>query len=402
MKSEVSLFGQPFGTLNNQTKDGRAAFAFHPEYGGVSPSPFFLPTTSGLLLPDPPLQGLHGLFADSLPDAFGMGALDQWFRQHHLNPETISSLERLCYLGQRGFGALTYHPDLSSGDKDFTKALHEISLEQAARATMSGKGEEVIEEFLLAASSPGGARPKIAVGIDLNDPAQICVGLWNPSQYRPGLLKIDVESGRSYGRIESAYLNMAQASGLEVPPHRLIEQGDHAHLLMDRFDWEAGQRLHLHSVAGLLHRDFSRNETSYLEVMVMAKRLSGKVRDSQTILHRGMFNYLAGNCDDHAKNHAFLMDTKGQWRPSPSYDLTPSKGIGSRGIHAMSMGPSFNHQEGLAAWVKLGEMCHVSKEKVRSCWDQTCAAVSKWSEFADEAKIPRWRAQETSANLCLP
>ena len=39
------------------------------------------------------------------------------------------------------------------------------------------------------------------------------------------------------------------------------------------------------------------------------------------------FNVIIENKDDHSKNFSFLMDSKGNWKLSPAYDLTKSNGI---------------------------------------------------------------------------
>ena len=196
MKLEVFLFGEKLGTLTDETTNGIALFEFSKGYEGSSPSPFALEKKEGLLAPTNPLKGVHGCFADSLPDFFGDGAMDQWFRQKGLLPDRVSSLQRLAYLGDRAIGALEFVPDLGATDKDFIKSLDEIHLERCSRALAEATSDKIPAEFLKAASSLGGARPKLTIGIDPHDEQKVVIGNWRlRDSFEPWILKIDAALG---------------------------------------------------------------------------------------------------------------------------------------------------------------------------------------------------------------
>jgi serine/threonine-protein kinase HipA len=58
----------------------------------------------------------------------------------------------------------------------------------------------------------------------------------------------------------------------------------------------------------------------------------GATRDERAVLamfRRMAFNVLALNRDDHAKQHALLLNRSGRWRLSPAYDLTFAAGPGN-------------------------------------------------------------------------
>ncbi len=54
--------------------------------------------------------GLPGLLADSLPDRFGNRILNAWLTKQGRDLQNINPVERLCYTGKRGMGALEYKP----------------------------------------------------------------------------------------------------------------------------------------------------------------------------------------------------------------------------------------------------------------------------------------------------
>ena len=67
------------------------------------------------VFPDLPLRtfhGLPGLLADSLPDKFGNALIDAWLATQGRTPDSFNAVERLCYTGARGMGALEYAPAL--------------------------------------------------------------------------------------------------------------------------------------------------------------------------------------------------------------------------------------------------------------------------------------------------
>ncbi len=398
MRVEVDIWGTPLGTLSDDTPSGVAAFEYAPGYSGPSPSPFTLPRQAGLIFPTFPLHGLHGAFYDSLPDAFGLAAMDRAFQKRGLNPEQVTSLERLCYLGSRAFGALSYRPDLGSGNHDVLVALQEVALAKEVKETQEGRYEEVFPAFLKAASSPGGARPKLTIGIHRCDPAQVVIGDWaSLAEYDPWILKVDVNPERAYGRIEHAFALMARKAGLRTVETRILDDAHdgvaRSHFAIKRFDREDGKRIHMHSLAALLERDFNRNETTYEELLIAAKRLTGDIAAAEEFLRRAIFNYAAGNCDDHAKNHAFLLRERGGWEPSPVYDLTPSRGEGHRNIHAMIIGVGFDGPTE-RNWCRLGETVGIPAEKTRQMIRAVYDAVLEWPTIAADCGISSQRAME--------
>ncbi len=112
------------------------------------------------------------------------------------------------------------------------------------------------------------------------------------------------------------------------------------------------------------------------------------------MFRRACFNVLAHNRDDHTRNFALLMDERGQWRPSPAYDLTLSHGPG--GEHAMLVGRAGADPTD-ADLLELAE--EVDLKRPRRILDEVRAAVSRFARHADEAGLPTRTRQEVARAL---
>ena len=86
-------------------------------------------------------KGLPGLFADSLPDTFGNQIINEWFASKGLSGEEITPLDRLCYVGKRGMGALEFEPSSPINGMNESSVLHiEELTEQYVLQQMKSKG----------------------------------------------------------------------------------------------------------------------------------------------------------------------------------------------------------------------------------------------------------------------
>ena len=66
----------------------------------------------------------------------------------------------------------------------------------------------------------------------------------------------------------------------------------------------------------------------YEDVIRATLMLTQNMQEVEKMFRLATFNVLAKNRDDHAKNFAFLTDSKGDSRTLPAYDLTYSRGPG--------------------------------------------------------------------------
>lgn len=391
---------RPVGQL--AVDDRRCYFEYFPEFiqTGFNLSPFKLPFQSTLIEhQDQRFAPLPGLFDDSLPDAWGTLLMDRDFRRRGKNPSVISPLDRLLWLGTRTMGALTYHPAEHHDAIDPPALdLHQMSL--ASSLALKGETEDVLPQLIAAGGSPGGARPKILVGLK----GKHIVSGENdlPENYEAWIVKFNsrIDSPDS-GAVEYAYSLMARAVGIIIPPTQLLQtkQGD-AFFAIKRFDRDGHKRFHIHSFGGMIHSNHYIPSCDYAELLKVTSLLTRNHEHVQDIFQHMVFNVLTHNRDDHVKNFAFLLDAEtSEWRPTPAFDLTFSAGPG--GEHSMTVlgegrSPDESHM------LKLAEQNGINKSRAQDIISDVKSIVSEWKEFADEAGVSRKTAAEIGKRICKP
>ena len=383
----------PVGTLVDH--DRRIYFEYDPAFleSGLELSPFKLPLRPGLIEhTDFRFGPLPGLFDDSLPDGWGLLLMDRYVRRQGLDPATFSPLDRLSYLGTRTMGALTYHPSLDIDRDDRLLDLH--ALGRNAEEVLTGKTVNVLPELLRAGGSPGGARPKVLVGLR---GGQILSGEDDlPEDFEHWMVKFAVGADiRDGGPVEYAYSRMARAAGIEMPPTRLLEvkQGRslRRHFAVQRFDrGPSNHRTHVHTLANMVHADFRVPSADYVDLFKVARSLTRNHTDVLRLFRLMAFNVAAHNRDDHAKNFAFRLDDRaGQWSLAPAYDLTFSPGPG--GEHSTTL-LGEGRQPVREHCLLLAERVEIKREQATRILDEVSAAVARWRECADEACCTRTTA----------
>ena len=114
----VKLWGRRIGAVSLEDGGRFAAFQYDPAFAGsgIEISPITMPLSDRVYvfptLPERTFYGLPGLLADSLPDRFGNALIDAWLATRGRTPESFNAVERLCYTGARGMGALEFVPAL--------------------------------------------------------------------------------------------------------------------------------------------------------------------------------------------------------------------------------------------------------------------------------------------------
>lgn len=297
------------------------------------------PIFSFPLLPSDTFKGLPGLLADSLPDKHGTTLVNEWLIAQGRDINSFSPVERLCYIGKRGMGALEFEPAINDTNHKLSR-LELSSMVQLTndilqkRLSLNVKLNDVDEEAILRivqiGASAGGARPKAIVAYN-HKTKEILSGQFDiPEGFVNCVLKLDgvtndhLDSPREYGRIEYAYHIMAIDSGIIMSNCDLIEDNGRAHFITQRFDrLPNNEKLHMQSLCGLAHFDFNNpNIHSYEQAFHVMRVLALPYPDAEQMYTRMVFNDIAKNYDDHAKNFSFLMDKTGTWQLSPAYDIT--------------------------------------------------------------------------------
>lgn len=348
--AEVNLWGRKIGAVSLIEGQPAAIFQYEPEFArsAIQVAPLTMPLRvepySFPALSYESFKGLPGLLADSLPDKFGNALIDTWLASQGRPPQSADSVERLCYIGTRGMGALEFEPVKGPHGapvediriEALVKLASEVlsKREQLVASVKEGHEEEGLLELLSVGMSAGGARAKAVIA-------------WNPgtNEIRSGqvaappgfehwLLKFDGVSGNKdkesfddpegHGATEFAYSLMAGDAGIEMTKCRLFEESGRRHFMTRRFDRPEGNfKLHLQSLGAIAHYDFNqRGAYSYEQAMMVIRQLGLSIEDVEEQFRRMAFNVLARNQDDHVKNIAFLMDQGGNWSLSPAFDVT--------------------------------------------------------------------------------
>ena len=179
MIAEVRLWGRTIGAVSLAEARDVAAFQYAPGFvrSAIEVSPLSMPLNERVyefpVLPRMTFHGLPGLLADSLPDRFGNALIDAWLATEGRTPESFNAVERLCYTGTRGMGALEFAPVL--GPRPRTASAIELdALVRLAGEVLThrsnlqgyfhaaGKGK-ALRDILVVGTSAGGARAKAVI-----------------------------------------------------------------------------------------------------------------------------------------------------------------------------------------------------------------------------------------------
>jgi serine/threonine-protein kinase HipA len=328
------------GTLADDGRDVLFEYSAQALERGLELSPIRLPLRAGAY-PDHQqdyvnLQRVPGLLYDSLPDSWGFLLMNRRLRAKGINPDTVSTLDRLAYLGSNTMGALTYEPGSEALESSHDLTLLQLALE--VRAVLSDTGRNVLAELARAGGSPGGARPKALV---FYNPAtgQMSTQADQVEGAQAWLIKFPSKEDASDScALEELYARLARRCGLDMEDtHLFILDRDTSAFGTRRFDRDrlTGQRVHVHSLAGMLHANFQIPSLGYGEFLAATRRLTRDEREVRKALQRCVFNILMNNRDDHAKNLSFSLDANDRWVLAPPYDLTYCPGY--KGEHFMDV-----------------------------------------------------------------
>lgn len=347
---------------------------------GVEISPFHLPLKKGVIeLPSRPFEGLAGVFNDSLPDGWGRLLFDRMVRSQGFIPREFTPLDRLAHVGLQGMGALVYEPSYEQ-DKNDQRIDLDLLFDQT-KQVLNGSSEDVFNELFALNGSSAGARPKALIGVDSNFKIITYGTDLFKEAFEPWIVKFpNQQDGIDAGAIEFVYAKMAALAGVDIPDvHLFSSSKGPGYFAVKRFDRKNGQRLHMHTVSGLLHSDFRVPSLDYEDLLNLTVRLTKDIREVEKIYRLAVFNVLSHNRDDHSKNFSFLMKYNGDWRFAPAYDLTFSSGPGGE-QSTMVMGEGRN--PGINQLRKLGLEAKLSKEKIDNIIEQTVDAVNNWEHLA--------------------
>ena len=408
---EAFIYDKKIGTI--LLKDGRVYFEYDKEFknSNLEISPLKLPLSlEGVYTNNDEhyFEGLAGVFHDSLPDKFGTKVIERYFESKNIPSYELNVVQKLMFVGDKSIGAISYKPSIHKLDNQKQQELIELnSFYENAKKIISGDAIEVVDEmltFMDSAASAGGARAKAIIGYNPNS-KEIISGIKKelPLEFEHYLIKFDFlndnQKSQDYTKLEYLYMNMAKEAKIEVPNIELLEHGNLTHYLIKRFDRINGKAKHVHSVAGLTHCNFNvPMHYSYDELFRLTRYLTGNQQDLYELYRRMIFNIIGRNQDDHAKNFAFLMDEKGTWSLSPTYDITYANGTGYTKNHQLSLRGKTNDftKKDLLEIAKL----HSLKENIaKEIIEQTIDIFSTFRSRAKELEINEESISKIEKNI---
>jgi len=419
--AEVKLWGRTIGAVSLIEDTDTAAFQYESDFvkSGIEISPLVMPLSDKVYsfpnLSNETFHGLPGLLADSLPDRFGNALINAWLASQGRRSESFSTIERLCYIGQRGMGALEFTPAIGPSqvvsnieiDTLVELASEVLSSKNNLKTSLSGiKREKALRNILQVGTSAGGARAKAVIA-------------WNPktNEVRSGqlpagkgfehwLLKFDGVSGnkdkelndpKGYGLIEYAYSKIAVAAGINMTKCRIFSENGRNHFMTRRFDRKAnGEKIHKQSLCAMAHYDFNMaGAYSYEQALMVIRQLGLPMRSIEEMFRRMAFNIIGRNQDDHVKNIAFLMDKAGTWSLAPAFDLIYSYNPSGEwtSSHQMTLnGKRDNFSlEDFKACAKTASM---KRGRTEAIVKEVHKAFLQWRDYADEVGVSSsWRDQ---------
>jgi serine/threonine-protein kinase HipA len=412
--ARVNLWGNQIGAVTWDDSRDVGIFQYTPDFAasGIEIAPLMMPLSGDPYefpgLPFKAFRGLPGLLADSLPDKFGNSLIDAWQAARGRAPDQFNPVERLCYIGNRGMGALEFepaifHPDSRSEKIDVAELLELANEAVNQRKKLIGRlsGEDdrkAIEDILRVGTSAGGARAKAILA-------------WNPktNEFQSGqfecpdgfeywILKFDGISNnrdkeladpKGYGKIEYAYSLLATQAGIVMTPCRLHHEGGRSHFMTRRFDREGCEKIHMQSLGAIAHVDYNQPAAySYEQAIQTMKRMRLPPEDWQQQVLRAMFNVIGRNQDDHVKNIAFLMDKRGAWRLSPAFDVSYAYNPGGdwTGRHQMSLNGK-RDEFSCDDLITLAKVAGIKTNRARELLDRVMEAFKQWPQVAAEVGV---------------
>jgi serine/threonine-protein kinase HipA len=350
----------------------------------VSPIAYF-PVPGVIAARGRTFDGLHGFLADSLPDGWGQRLMRRRLAKLGIDIASLTPLERLALVGDRGRGALVFAPATTPADD--IAILDLDALAQDATSLLMGEESRLADTLAGLAGGSGGARPKVHVGLDGQGHVSVGEGEL-PAHHTAWLVKFRAPADPPDIRpIEHAYAHMASAAGLTVSAHRLLPAtSGPGYFATRRFDRrEGGGRLHMLSLAGAIEAP-PELPSSYDILLRATRAITRRADDVASAFRRMVFNLLACNRDDHTRQHAYLMDAAGDWRIAPSFDLTYSPGPG--GEHYLDI-EGEGRRPTRAHVMSLGRKHGLDARRVTAIIDDVAAAVANWPGLASAAGVSK-------------
>lgn len=426
--AEVKIWGELVGAVRWDESRQLGYFQYDPKFiqNAWNLSPIKMPIAQGSRIysfpelrkgrneTDDAFKGLPGLLADALPDKYGNKLINTWLVRQGRSENSMNPVEKLCFIGTRGMGALEFEPaQIKTGTKSFSLELDSLvevakkilNERDAFLANFNKDEEKAMMEILKIGTSAGGARPKAVVAYNPKT-GEVRSGQGNaPKGFQHWLLKLDGVSGEQFGessgwgRVEYAYYLMAKDCKIEINESQLLEENGRAHFMTKRFDREHNIRHHIQSLCGLQHYDFNdMYGYSYEQVFQTMRLLRLTYPEAEQMFRRMVFNVLATNYDDHTKNFSFMLKKDEQWRLAPAYDLCFSFDPTNHWVSQQTL--SVN---GKRFGITKEDLMTIAKDnnikKGEKIIEDINAIVNSWNKYAEQAEVRNDLKERINGNL---
>lgn len=424
----VRLWGTTIGYVSMTEQERFARFEYDPDFVdlGIELAPLVMPLKARHIYQFTELHprsfyGLPGLLSDSIPDKYGNRLIDVWLAQTGRKPDSFNAVDRLCYTGVRGMGALEYEPSASNVSAEDKRLEVQELVELAALAFASkdairtnvaeATSEQGLLDILSVGTSAGGARAKAVIAFN-PDTLEVRSGQSElPTGFEHWLIKFDgvefsgdwgVADPAGYGLLEYSYYQVARECNIEMMECRLLAENGRNHFLTRRFDRDAdGGKKFVQTLGAIAHFDYWESGFySYEQLFMTMKRLGLPMSQIEEQFRRTVFNIVGCNQDDHVKNVAFIMDRQGHWSLSPAYDLCHAEGSDFTRFHQMSINgktTGFTTSD----LKHLAEYAGLPRGREKQVIQTTVAAFTKWQALAKDLGIPEALQKHVTGTLRL-
>lgn len=408
----VKLWGELVGAVRWDANRSIGFFEYAPAFlqKNWDISPIKMPIRKGRQIYSFPelarsetFMGIPGLLADVMPDKYGNALIDTWLAHHGRPPGSMNPVEKLCFIGSRGMGALEFEP----AQFTTTKTTYKVEMEslvlmaqkmlqkrKAFQTDVTKEEEKAMMDILKIGTSAGGARPKAIIAYNKKT-GEVKSGQTKvPKGFQHYLIKLDGVSDaqfgetEGYGRVEMAYYEMARSCEIDMMPCTLLEENGRAHFLTQRFDREEGNKKHhIQTWCALEHFDYNNvGMYAYEQLFQTMRVLRLSYPQAEQLFRRMVFNVMARNCDDHTKNFAFRLKQGEKWELTPAYDICHAFRPGSLWVSQQSL--SVN---GKRSNIQQHDLLTVAKamniKKAEAILKHIEMALKRWKQFAEDQNV---------------
>jgi serine/threonine-protein kinase HipA len=421
--AEVSIWNKKVGVVLWNEQKNLAVFEFDKSFLklGLDISPLMMPISEAAkgnriysfpMLNPETFKGLPGLLSDSLPDKFGNQIIDAWLAQQGKNNTDFTPIDRLCYIGKRGMGALEFKPanniTIENSNpiqiQELVKFAKEV-LENRTDFHTNLDDEKGFSDILQVGSSAGGARAKAIIAYNETTGEVRSGKVDGLDGFDYWLIKFDgvtnhqLGDPKGYGNIEYAYYMMATDCGITMSESKLMTENGRSHFLTKRFDRQNNQKIHMQTLCGLAHFDYNQPRIySYEQAFQIMRQMKLPYFEMEELYRRMVFNVMSRNQDDHTKNISFLMFPDGKWQLSPAYDITYAYNPDNFWLKAHQMSVN-GKRENISLEDLLAVAKNVNIKKPKTIIELCNKVLSNWQTYAEKSKIDTTQIKQIETEL---